>query len=79
MSTSLTPFRFAIGYVYSFISAGLIYWLLNRFFPHADSAMDHAETGEDIIAANDAHNVDERRTSYSEGRKPNILVRAFKV
>ncbi|KAI6848501.1 uridine permease-like protein Fui1 [Hortaea werneckii] len=70
---------FAIGYVYSFISAGLIYWLLNRFFPHADSAMDHAETGEDIIAANDAHNVDERRTSCSEGRKPNILVRAFKV
>ncbi|KAI7350448.1 uridine permease-like protein Fui1 [Hortaea werneckii] len=64
---------FAIGYVYSFISAGLIYWLLNRFFPHADSAMDHAETGEDIIAANDAHNVDERRTSYSEGRKPNVL------
>ncbi|RMY68978.1 hypothetical protein D0863_06756 [Hortaea werneckii] len=70
---------FAIGYVYSFISAGLIYWLLNRFSPHADSVMDHAETGEDIIAANDAHNVDERRTSYSEGHKPNFLVRAFKV
>jgi nucleobase:cation symporter-1, NCS1 family len=42
--------------------------------------MDHAETGEDIIAANDAKNVQERRASWAEaGRKPNMLKRFFQV
>jgi nucleobase:cation symporter-1, NCS1 family len=72
--------RFAIGYVYSFVAAGLFYWLFNRLAPHAESRMDHAETGEDIIAANDAKNVQERRASWSEpGQKPNMLKRFFQV
>lgn len=41
--------------------------------------MDHAETGEEIIAANDARNVSERRASWSEGHKPSIVSRAFQV
>lgn len=70
---------FAIGYIYSFVAAGVFYWGFNRFFPHLQSQMDHPETGEDIIAANDAKNVQERRASYVEGHKPNILRRAFEV
>ncbi|RMZ75085.1 hypothetical protein DV737_g5469, partial [Chaetothyriales sp. CBS 132003] len=50
---------YAIGYIYSFICAGIFYWLFNRFFPHKESIMLHPETGEDIIAANDAKNVQE--------------------
>ena len=65
--------------MYSFVSAGVFYVLLNRFFPHRESQMDHPETGEDIIAANDAKNVEERRESYAEGRKPSIVTRAFQV
>ncbi|KAK5116542.1 hypothetical protein LTR85_009167 [Meristemomyces frigidus] len=45
---------FAIGYIYSFIAAGLFYWGFMRYFPHQESMMDHAVTGEDVIAANDA-------------------------
>lgn len=41
--------------------------------------MDHPETGEEIIAANDAKNVAARRDSYAEGRKPSIITRAFEV
>ena len=41
--------------------------------------MDHAETGEEIIAENDARNVEMRRESYAEGRKPSIVTRAFQV
>lgn len=40
--------------------------------------MDHAETGEDIIAANDAKNVQERRASWSEHR-PSVVSRFFQV
>lgn len=40
--------------------------------------MDHPETGEDIIAANDAKNVAERRASYAE-RKPSIVTKMFEV
>jgi nucleobase:cation symporter-1, NCS1 family len=40
--------------------------------------MDHAVTGEDIIAANDAKNVQERRASFSE-RKPSLVTRFFTV
>lgn len=69
---------FAIGYIYSFIASGIFYWLFNRFFPHRESMMDHAVTGEDIIAANDAKNVQERRASYVE-RKPSVAERFFTV
>lgn len=41
--------------------------------------MNHAETGEEIIAANDAKNVAERRASYAEGHRPSIVTRAFEV
>jgi NCS1 family nucleobase:cation symporter-1 len=40
--------------------------------------MDHAETGEDIIAANDAKNVEKRRASRSEHR-PSIVTQIFEV
>ena len=40
--------------------------------------MDHPETGEDIIAAQDAKNVQERRASWAE-HKPSIVTRAFEV
>jgi NCS1 family nucleobase:cation symporter-1 len=69
---------FAIGYVYSFVAAGVFYWIFNRFFPHHESMMDHPETGEDIIAANDAKNVEERRASRTE-RRPSVVTRFFEV
>jgi nucleobase:cation symporter-1, NCS1 family len=69
---------FNIGYIYSFIAAGLFYWGFNRFFPHTESTMDHAETGEDIIAANDAKNVEKRRASRAE-RKQSVVAKIFEV
>ncbi|KAK5746362.1 hypothetical protein LTR17_000742 [Elasticomyces elasticus] len=44
---------FAIGYVYSFVSAGLFYWIFMKYFPHKESMLDHAVLGEDIIAEAD--------------------------
>ncbi len=41
--------------------------------------MDHAETGEDIIAANDAKNMEKRRASLGEGRRPSLAARVFEV
>jgi nucleobase:cation symporter-1, NCS1 family len=72
-------FRFAIGYVYSFIASGVFYWLFNRFFPHHESMLEQADTGEDIIAANDEKNMQERRASWSQGRKPSVVERFFTV
>jgi NCS1 family nucleobase:cation symporter-1 len=69
---------FNIGYIYSFIAAGVFYWGFNRFFPHTESIMDHAETGEDIIAANDAKNVEKRRASRA-GRRTSIVAQIFEV
>ncbi|CZT51556.1 probable uracil permease [Rhynchosporium secalis] len=69
---------FAIGYIYSFLSAGIFYCLLNRFFPHTESMIDHPETGEDIIAANDAINVEKKRAERA-GKKKNVFIRAFEV
>ena len=40
--------------------------------------MDHAETGEEIIAANDAKNLEERRESLG-GRRPSVAARMFQV
>ncbi|KAG0650443.1 putative permease [Hyphodiscus hymeniophilus] len=69
---------FSIGYVYSFVAAGLFYWVFNRYFPHTESIMDHAETGEDIIAANDAKNVEKRRADRAE-RKQSVVAQMFEV
>ncbi|ORY09224.1 permease for cytosine/purines, uracil, thiamine, allantoin-domain-containing protein [Clohesyomyces aquaticus] len=69
---------FAIGYIYSFVAAGVFYYGFNKFFPHTESMLNHPETGEDIIAANDAKNVEARRASLAE-RKPNIIKRMFEV
>ncbi|KAF2670310.1 hypothetical protein BT63DRAFT_234466 [Microthyrium microscopicum] len=69
---------FAIGYIYSFIAAGLFYWGFNKLSPHHPSMMDHADTGEDIIAAQDAKNVEARRESYAE-RKPSVVAQMFQV
>lgn len=41
--------------------------------------MSHAETGEDIIAANDAKNMELRRAPYAEGRRPSLIMRVFEV
>jgi NCS1 family nucleobase:cation symporter-1 len=41
---------FNIGYIYSFVAAGVFYWGFNRFFPHTESMLDHPETGEDVVA-----------------------------
>ncbi|RMD44032.1 hypothetical protein DV735_g1070, partial [Chaetothyriales sp. CBS 134920] len=58
---------FAIGYIYSFVAAAIFYVLLNRFFPHTESIMDHAETGEDIVAANDAKRLEEQYATCHAG------------
>jgi len=71
-------YLFDIGYLYSFISAGVFYWGFNRFFPHTESIMDHPETGEDIVAANDAKNIEERRASLAE-RRPSLVAKIFEV
>ncbi|KAH4127776.1 hypothetical protein HBI17_007570 [Parastagonospora nodorum] len=44
---------FAIGYIYSFIAAGIFYWGLMKWFPHTPSMLSEPNTGEDIIAASD--------------------------
>ena len=41
---------FAIGYIYSFIAAGIFYM---KWFPHTPSILSEPNTGEDIIAASD--------------------------
>jgi len=46
-------FRFAIGYIYSFIAAGIFYYGFMTFFPARESMIDAAITGEDIIVAAD--------------------------
>jgi NCS1 family nucleobase:cation symporter-1 len=40
--------------------------------------MDHPETGEDIIAAQDAKNVEKRAAERAE-RRPSVVARAFEV
>jgi NCS1 family nucleobase:cation symporter-1 len=40
--------------------------------------MDHPETGEEIIAANDAKNVAARRESLG-GRRPSVVAQIFEV
>ncbi|QDS75857.1 hypothetical protein FKW77_001555 [Venturia effusa] len=69
---------FNIGYLYSFVASAVFYWVFMKFFPNDGSRMDHAETGEDIIAAQDAKNQEMRRASYAE-RKPSIVEKVFTV
>ena len=69
---------FNIGYIYSFIAAGVFYWGFNKISPHTDSIMDHPETGEEIIAANDLKNVEERRQKRAI-RKPSVVSKMFEV
>ncbi|KAG9499368.1 hypothetical protein J7337_010188 [Fusarium musae] len=56
---------FYIGYVYSFISAGVFYYILNHFFPAPESMVEFAITGEDIIAAQDAKNLEKKHGGFS--------------
>jgi nucleobase:cation symporter-1, NCS1 family len=74
----LTLDSFGIGYLYSFVAAGIFYYGFNKFFPHEESMMDHADTGEEIIAAQDAKNVEMRRESYAE-RRPSVIAKVFEV
>jgi NCS1 family nucleobase:cation symporter-1 len=69
---------FAIGYVYSFVAAGVFYWLFNKLSPHTESIMDHPETGEEIIAAQDAKNVEAARADRAV-RNPSIVSQMFTV
>jgi NCS1 family nucleobase:cation symporter-1 len=69
---------FGIGYLYSFVAAGVFYYGFNRFFPHTDSIMDHPETGEDIIAAQDAKNVEAAKLARAE-RNPSVVAQMFTV
>jgi NCS1 family nucleobase:cation symporter-1 len=69
---------FSIGYIYSFIAAGVFYWGFNRFFPYEPALMDHPETGEEIIAAQDAKNVEDRRASM-QGRRESVVGKVFHV
>ncbi|KAJ4149875.1 hypothetical protein LMH87_010653 [Akanthomyces muscarius] len=69
---------FNIGYVYSFIAAGTFYWGFNKIFPHHESIMNHPETGEEIIAANDAKNMEECQARRDRA-KPGIISQMFQV
>lgn len=57
---------FAIGYMYSFVAAGLCYWVLMRFVPEHESRMDHEVTGEEILHANDERKA---RQFYKDEKK----------
>ncbi|KAF2651533.1 hypothetical protein K491DRAFT_696376 [Lophiostoma macrostomum CBS 122681] len=69
---------FSIGYIYSFAAAGIFYWGFNRFFPYHPALLDHPDTGEEIIAAQDAKNVENRRASLN-GRRESITQKVFSV
>jgi NCS1 family nucleobase:cation symporter-1 len=66
---------FGLGYMYSFFAAGVFYYGFMKFFPHTESMLDHPETGEDIIAQNDAKNMEKRA---AEGRR-GIMAKIFKA
>ena len=65
---------FNIGYIYSFIAAGVFYYGFNHFFPHTESMLDHPITGEDIVVANDLKNLEQRGT-----KKKSLYDRIFGV
>ena len=41
--------------------------------------MDHPETGEEIIAAQDAKNVEKKLAERAEGRRPSVVSQVFAV
>ena len=51
-------YSFYIGYVYSFLSSSVFYYIFNHFFPATESVVEFAITGEDIIAAQDTKNLE---------------------
>jgi NCS1 family nucleobase:cation symporter-1 len=65
---------FDIGYIYSFVAAGVFYWAFNKLSPHTESMLDQADTGEEIIAANDAKNV-----AAAKERRGTIVGKVFDV
>lgn len=69
---------FNIGYLYSFVAAGVFYYAFNKISPHTESMMDYPNTGEDIIAAQDAKNV-EAKLAEQQRRKPSVAERMFAV
>lgn len=75
---NLVHHSFAIGYIYSFVAGGVFYWGFNKFFPHVESLMDHPETGEEIIAEQDARNIEQVKAERAV-HKRNIITRAFQV
>lgn len=75
---NLVNHSFAIGYVYSFVAGGVFYWGFNKFFPHQESLLDHPETGEEIIAEQDARNIEQMKAERAV-HKRNIFTRAFQV
>ena len=81
LNHSTNPFlthSFSIGYVYSFVAAGVFYWAFNHFFPHTESMLEQSITGEDIIAAQDEKNVERKRAARAE-KRPGVLKRIFEV
>lgn len=76
--TDLVYRSFAIGYIYSFLAGGVFYWLFNLIFPHHESLRDYPETGEELLAEQDAKSVEKMRTQQA-GRKPNIFKRALRI
>jgi len=47
---------FSLGYLYSFLSAAVVYYTLSHFFPDHTSELPAVETGEDRIVAGDQKN-----------------------
>ncbi|PBP17385.1 hypothetical protein BUE80_DR011862 [Diplocarpon rosae] len=70
---------FGIGYLYSFVSAGVFYWIFNRFSPHLESVMDHPETGEEIIRSQDEKNIAARERESVGGPKKSVVAKLFEV
>lgn len=70
---------FAIGYVYSFIAAGVFYVGFNMVFPHLESKMEYPITGEDIIAEQDEKNVAAAEAAKAGGRRKSIMGKMFDV
>lgn len=52
---------FYVGYMYSFLAGGVFYYIFNHFFPAPESMIEFAITGEDVIAAQDAKNLEAKQ------------------
>lgn len=52
---------FYVGYMYSFLAGGVFYYTFNHFSPASESMIEFAITGEDIIAAQDAKNLEAKQ------------------